>query len=265
VLPAVLIAGAVSLGAPRVSLAASAPGFGVLSLEEGEDTTATQTDSPKALINPEGLRTEYEFWLEGPRESDFCEIKVPCAPVTLIGSGYVEAGVEEEQVEAHATGLEANRFYTWWVTARNSDGVAESERSVFETKPLLPINEIKTYEPESPSWLAEVSVRSAGQRVAEDEAAQKAKAEQEQAAREAAERAAEPPPAPVAVAPQCVVPSLIGHTLAGARWLLARAHCKLGQVSYPRRRHRTLHVARQSPAHGAHLAAEASVSVRLVR
>jgi hypothetical protein len=258
-----LIAGGVSLGVPRVSLAASAPRFGALSLEEGEDTTTTQADTAQAVIKPEGLRTEYEFRLAGPREGYFCESRVPCAPATLIGSGYIEAGLAEEKVDADATGLEGVRFYTWWVTARNSDGVAESEGSVFETKLPLPVNEIQTYEPEHPAWAAEWAQRSSELRVAEYQAAQKVKAEQEQAAREAAQRAAQSALAPPAV--QCVVPSLTGHTLSGARWLLARAHCKLGRVSYLRRRYRTGHIVTQNPARGTHAAAKASVSVRLIR
>jgi hypothetical protein len=222
--------------------------------------TSTQTDVAQAVIKPEGLRTEYAVLLEGPREGVFCEIKVPCAPVTLIGSGHIEAGVEEEDVAANATGLvEGPRFYTWWVTARNDDGVAESGPSIFETPLPVPVNEIETYHPEQPAGVAEWDGRSSELRVAEYQAAQKAKAEQEQVAREAAQRAAEPAPA----APQCVVPSLAGHTLTGARRLLARTHCRLGHVSYPRRRRGTLRIASQNPARGTHLAAEASVSVRL--
>lgn len=256
-----LMAGVVSLGAPGVSFGASAPRFGLLTLEVGEDTTSTQADSAQAVIKPEGSRTEYEFWLEGPRESVFCQVQAPCAPVTLSASGYIEAGVEEEKVDAHVIGLEGSRFYTWGVIARNSDGVAESESSIFQTKLPLPVNEINTYHPEQPAWIAESDQRSAELSSAEYRAAQKAKAEQEQAAREAALRAPEPAP----VAPQCVVPSLTGHSLAGARRLLAQAHCKLGHVSYPRRRHGSLHIARQNPARGTMLAAEATVSIRLTR
>jgi hypothetical protein len=165
------------------------------------------------------------------------------------------------------------------IVVENQDGTAHGGQLTFTTlwlgelapepEPVayLP-NEGKEFNPGQPAWLEEAGVRSAEKGVAEAEAARKAKAEQEQAAREqaaheAAQRAAEPAPAPAAS--QCVVPSLTGHTLAGARWLLTRAHCRLGHVSYPRRHRGTLHIARQSPARGAHLAAEASVSVHLIR
>ncbi len=214
------------------------------------------------MIRPEGLLTEYEFRLEGPRETYFCESRVPCAPVTLIGSGHIEAGVGEEKVDADAAGLEGVRYYTWWLTARNFDGVAESRGSVFETNLPLPVNKINVYEPGNASG-AEWGQHASELRVAEYQAAQKVKAEQEQAARETAERAAQA--ALPSAATKCVVPSLSGHTLAGARWLLARAHCKLGRVSYLRRRSATVHIATQNPARGTHLVAAASVSVRLTR
>jgi hypothetical protein len=165
------------------------------------------------------------------------------------------------------------------IVVENRDGTAHGGQLTFTTLGLgelapepepvayLP-NEGQEFNPGQPAWLEEAGVRSVEKSVAEAEAARKAKAEQEQAAREqaareAAEQAAES--ARAAGPSQCVVPSLTGHTLAGARWLLARAHCKLGHVSYPRRRHGALHIAKQNPTHGTHLAPQASISVRLIR
>jgi hypothetical protein len=175
------------------------------------------------------------------------------------------------------TGLTPATEYCAEIVVENQDGTAHGGQLTFTTlwlgeAPTEPEpfvyapNEVKEFNPGQPAWIEEEGVRSAEKSVAEAEAARKAKAEQEQAAREqaareAAERAAESAPA----APQCVVPSLTGHTLAGARSLLARAHCKLGHVSYPRRRHGALHITRQNPARGTRLAAQASISVRLIR
>jgi hypothetical protein len=48
---------------PGASSAASAPKVGPLTVKEG-----SETGTAEAAVKPEGLRTEYEFWLEGPRK-----------------------------------------------------------------------------------------------------------------------------------------------------------------------------------------------------
>jgi hypothetical protein len=63
---------------------------------------------------------------------------------------------------------------------------------------------------------------------------------------------------------RCVVPKLRGRTLAQARTLLARADCRLGKVSKPRKsRHRKLVIASQRPAPGSKLPAGTAVAVKL--
>jgi hypothetical protein len=68
--------------------------------------------------------------------------------------------------------------------------------------------------------------------------------------------------------PACKVPKLKGKTLATARKLLARAHCRLGKVVTPRARkgHKLgpLVIGSENPGAGRSLANRAKVGVRLV-
>jgi hypothetical protein len=74
---------------------------------------------------------------------------------------------------------------------------------------------------------------------------------------------APPPPPPVPVV-KCVVPNLKHKTLARARQLLARAHCKLGKILKPKRHtNHKLVVVSQKPGAKRIMAAGSKVSVRL--
>lgn len=73
---------------------------------------------------------------------------------------------------------------------------------------------------------------------------------------------ASPPPAANAA---CTVPKLRGRTLAKARVLLTRAHCRLGKVTRVRSRAKKGIVLKQSPAAGRRLARGAKVSLRVSR
>jgi hypothetical protein len=64
-------------------------------------------------------------------------------------------------------------------------------------------------------------------------------------------------------AARCIVPLLKGHTLARARVLLLRAHCRLGKVERPSRARGALDVTRQGVRHGRVLSAGAAVAVGL--
>jgi len=69
---------------------------------------------------------------------------------------------------------------------------------------------------------------------------------------------------PLPTAPKCIVPKLKGNTLAVAESLIARAHCKPGPISRPRRTsHRKLVVVSQKPATGKTLPAGSRIALRL--
>ena len=88
----------------------------------------------------------------------------------------------------------------------------------------------------------------------------------ERTGREAAEREAkqkEAEKAPTIPPLQCIVPSLKGDSLTAARTALAKAHCKLGNVSRPRGHHKTLIVTRQSVTQGKTLAPGAPIALTL--
>ncbi len=79
----------------------------------------------------------------------------------------------------------------------------------------------------------------------------------ERAGREAVERER------LASAAMCRVPSLKGDSLAAARSALTKAHCKLGRVLTPQRRHGALIVTSQGSPSGTKLPRGAAVAVRL--
>jgi PASTA domain len=75
---------------------------------------------------------------------------------------------------------------------------------------------------------------------------------------------------PLPALPRCVVPNLKGRSLAAARTVLVRAHCKLGKVAKPRRPKHSrgkpagpLVIVGQSPAAGSSEPSGTAVSVRL--
>jgi hypothetical protein len=198
-----------------------------------------------ATVDPSYLKTM--GWVAySPAQETWC--KTEGKEGTPLKTEPESMGISTFTGPLRVTDLAPATEYCAEIVAENQDGTAHGGLVTFRTlwlgeSPEVELvtyapNEVKEFNPGQPAWLEEAGVRSAEKSVAEAEAARKAKAEQEQAAREqaareAAERAAES--APASAAPQCVVPSLTGHTLAGARWLLARAHCRLGHVSYPRR------------------------------
>jgi hemolysin type calcium-binding protein/PASTA domain-containing protein len=73
------------------------------------------------------------------------------------------------------------------------------------------------------------------------------------------------PPPPPAARPACIVPKLRGRTLARARVLLARAHCRVGKVTRVRSHVKRGIVLGQRPAAGRRQAPGAKVSLRVSR
>jgi|GEM_PF-3877963 len=119
----------------------------------------------------------------------------------------------------------------------------------------LPVNKTEPYTQPAPPWIIESDERSAQRRTAEYEAEQRAKAEMAHLT---------PPPTPRPLAtPPCIVPALVGHSLEGARRLLAVAHCRLGRVTISRKHHGKVAITDQDPGRGRHLNSEATVAVRL--
>jgi hypothetical protein len=252
VAPLVAVAVAtVSLALPAPSAAASAPSVGPLTVKEQGSETA------EAEIKAEGSRTEYQFWLEGPRKGPFCESPSSCGPAAeLVGSGYVEASVAEEPVSVKLTGLESSSWYTARVIARNGSGATEAQPLLFKTGLPLPVQTFNTYErpnAEGGSWAEQAG------RLRVEEAERERRQASERAAREASERelAATPP------APQCRVPRLKGDTLRTAHAVLRKAHCQLGRVRRPKHGHGQLVVSGQSPVAGAKLDVNAPIAVTL--
>lgn len=247
---------------PATALASSAPSIEGMSVSHITEGSATL----EAQINPHGLSTSYEFWLE-------CQVvsvgtkPLNCEPMTI--QGNIGAGLETSKgVSAKATGLQPNSGYVYHVIATNSDGRSESGRNSFGT--LSSGCGCTPIEPNE----SEVSVADweTNNRYAEDAPAREAERQRaaEQAQREAKERedAAVPkePEASTQVrrARRCVVPSLIGDSLRVARRKLSTAGCRLGRVSKPDGHHRgELVITKQSVRAGHKLSEWTAVAVKL--
>jgi hypothetical protein len=242
----------VALALPAASPAASAPHVGPLAVKE----VPSDGSSAQAVIEPDGLRTEYAVWLEGAREGPFCESGVPCAPLQLVGSGYVDASVTNETVRGELMGLQSDRFYTWRMTARNADGNAETS-SIFETGLSAPVQDMNTYQRPDTEGGAQAEGGLLQQRERNQASAQ--------AAREAGERETLARERAVMSLPasRCVVPRLRGDSLRTARRALSRAHCKLGRVEKPRKGRGHVRVVRQGAPPGAQLHDNAVISIVL--
>jgi hypothetical protein len=264
---------ALSVGAlPGAALGSSAPVIESTSVSQITETSLRL----EARVNPEGLVTTYQFWLEcqiASSTKSFCE---PGSVGTRLSSGLIPGGLEAGQsVSTELTGLRAGYTYVYGVVASNSAGKAESRDNIAQPAPpgacVKCANETSPYIAEVSQWSIEANNAEAAragkeyeeQRARERQAAEEAKAK-ERAHWEAVEREAEQRRAQeeAAARASCVVPSLKGDSLRRARQTLLRAHCALGRVSRPRgRRPGPVAVAGQHPSPGTRLPRGAPVAV----
>ncbi len=89
----------------------------------------------EAQINPGGLATTYEFWIEygcGIGNHDACLWLASKS----VGHGQIAAGDEAQAVSVDAP-LEPGHSYDYWVVATNSDGQARLDGGIFTTPPAL--------------------------------------------------------------------------------------------------------------------------------
>jgi hypothetical protein len=238
-----------------------------------------------AVIDPHGLETEYEFRLVWQDPDAH-----PAVGETMTGgiqtqTGRIAAGAGAQTVSFNVTSLQPGNTYWYELGAINSDGATNGlspYQFSFHSHAEFPEGESNPpYEGQMPLFVRFEAARleaQMAQTTRENEARQQQKtreAEEQragQATRWAAEAAAlahrqqeeaaaqhSQPPA------HCVVPALRGQTLKAARRSLARAHCRIGRISRPRRARGVLVVVRQTPPRHRHLAAGTAVSVTLAR
>jgi hypothetical protein len=242
--------------APAVAVQAKAPLIESIVPEGGIE------EGIVVKINPEGLETVYAI-VVCMTETSSLECKTH-APVQD-SEGLLAAADEGVQVDMTLQQLQGDVQYAAIVGARNAVGSTSKEDWFNAPLPVPPLTPTPFTDEHSSEGLEE-GPRAAARAQAEFLAEKKAKEEQERLALEAARRAAMPPVAASSAAPpHCVIPSLLGHTLSGARYLLEKAHCRLGHVYYPRSHRGRLLVARQNPARGVHLDSGALVAVRVAR
>jgi hypothetical protein len=103
----------------------------------------------------------------------------------------------------------------------------------------------------------------AGLGAAEELAEFQARKREEEQARQAQEASERERGKQTATSPPCVAPALRGHTLHGAKVLLARGHCRLGRVTVHGRARREIVVIEQGVPRGRHLANGAAIAIAL--
>jgi hypothetical protein len=101
--------------------------------------TATEA-TLEAQVNPDGLGTQYEFWLAFAN----CQNPPPggaeCASISVlrVGTGKLPAASAGESVSASLIHLHPGYSYTYWVVATNSAGEAVGEHRHFSAQAAPP-------------------------------------------------------------------------------------------------------------------------------
>lgn len=217
-------------------------------------------------IDPEGLETTYEIWLE-------CS---SCDPSDQRAAGSLPAVEEVRSVTLVLSGLQPGHYYWFAVLARNAAGEASQRSDILDASSspgpfpngASPVGIILSPTTGAASGqLLAIAEREQDEKLAKEQEAQKAE-EHVRLVAEAAEREyREAAEAAAAVLRQraraCVVPLLRGDTLAAAGRALANAHCRLGKVSRSRRHHETILVTRQDPRPGETLPVGGRVTLTL--
>jgi hypothetical protein len=130
--PAVAIAMAL-LAFPALANAASPPSIDSESVAELTSRHATLV----AQINPSGLETTFEFWVQyavcqGPQAGG-----VDCFAISIVkrGEGTIKAGSTDQYVSTTLKHLQPGYSYTYWVVATNAAGETKVHQE-FKTLPL---------------------------------------------------------------------------------------------------------------------------------
>jgi len=268
---------------PAASLASLPPVIGAESVSEVSESSAIL----EAQINPEGLDTTYEFWLQyAACQTNTGGASCDAIVVKKVGDGSIRGTGGAQTVRADLSSLQPGYTYSYWVIASNSAGTKEAPSETFKTlgpaPPGLPggSGAGAPYESKEEPWVQEGAEREgaeaprleeerrAKQREVEERSAKEAaeRAVREREAREAGERAGREEAERGSAASRsarCLVPRLKGDSLRIARSALRKAHCRLGSVSRPRGHHGALVVTTQSVRAGHKLAAGTAVAVKL--
>lgn len=116
-------------GLTGASVAAAVPVINSESVSHVGEHEATL----EAQLEPDGLETKYEFWLQyNACQSDqgaSCEAII----VRSVGEGFIGAADTNMRVSASLTGLQAGYSYTFFVYAQNNGGWAKGESREFKT------------------------------------------------------------------------------------------------------------------------------------
>lgn len=124
----VAIAGLVLLVFSGTAMASSSPSIGGESVTNVTATGATL----EAQINPEGLETTYEFWLEDA-VCQHGEVRCDSIAISRVGQGHIAAGDSDQTVSVGLSDLGPDDSYSYWVVATNPDGETRGQGGAFTT------------------------------------------------------------------------------------------------------------------------------------
>jgi len=118
------------LAFPGSALASSSPSIDSVSVSDITERDATL----EAEVNPEGLETTYEFWLE----YNVCQgpgIQCESIATNPVARGHIVAGDEGQAVSIDLNDLHPGYSYAYWVVATNAAGTIQGSRREFKTLP----------------------------------------------------------------------------------------------------------------------------------
>jgi hypothetical protein len=202
-----ILAGGLAFSAAQALAAAGEPAI----VSESATSITEHGATLEAEIDPNGLETSYEFWVE----SADCQ-PGPCESISVgpVGHGYIAAGSAYPTVRVELSDLQPGYSYTYWVFAVNSAGWAKGMGKEFKAvnpgggatggAPIPRLENTATpFERPVESWIGKASAEGAARELA--------KAEEERKAREA-----EQSPPPVIPVPKGVWCGEAGVTCEGS-------------------------------------------------
>jgi hypothetical protein len=170
-------------GAMLSSAQASAAGGEPTIAGESATSITEHSATLEAQINPEGLETAYEFWIESANcQSGSCN----SISVDPVSHGYIAAGSTYQTVRVELSDLQPNYSYIYWVFAANSAGWTKGSGKEFRAvnpgggskggSPLPePENTGTPFERPAESWIGKTAAEGAAIEQAKYEEARKAR------------------------------------------------------------------------------------------
>jgi hypothetical protein len=136
-----------------------------------ENVSATQISSKRAVLNatidPNGLETTYEFWIEYAvcQKTPPGDARCESISVEKVGEGHIAAGSTPETVVAAYSHLSPEYEYEYWVVAKNAAGETQSSSHKFTALPAPVVESESTSSVSASDATLEAQIDPEGQAV----------------------------------------------------------------------------------------------------